>query len=129
MKIELDLLIAHIGEAKARELARLARLPSNTGVAKRAFEELAKVVQGFHGIYGAPSDARRALEALMTLYPDELPCPFCSDALRGPDGLTGLQSDANGWFVICRHCERRVALEDVSLPGGPKMFRVAQIQK
>lgn len=128
MDVELDMLIAYIGEAKARELARLARLPSGTGVAKQAFDELAKVVQGFRGIYGAASDARRALEALMERYPDELPCPFCRGALRGLDGLAGLQTDANGAFVICRLCKKRVALEDVSLPGGPKMFRVSPMQ-
>ncbi len=60
MEIELDMLIAHIGEAKARELARLARIPSATGVAQQAFDGLGKAVRGFRGIYGARSEARRA---------------------------------------------------------------------
>ncbi len=56
---------------------------------------------------------------------DELKCPHCGGALRDRDGLAGLSQDAHGFFVNCRHCKKRVALEDISLPGGPRAFRVA----
>jgi hypothetical protein len=67
---ELDLLVRYIGEPQARELARLGRLTSGIGIPQQAFDELAKAVKGFTGMYGAQSDARRALAELMKRYPD-----------------------------------------------------------
>lgn len=66
--VELDMLIARIGDAKARELSDLALRPSSSGMCQEAFDELAMVVKGYPGIYGSPTDARAALEALRRHY-------------------------------------------------------------
>jgi len=59
---------------------------------------------------------------------DSLKCPHCGSALRDGDGLAGLGQDKHGWFAICRQCRERVDLDDVSLPGAGRMFRVAVLQ-
>jgi hypothetical protein len=55
----------------------------------------------------------------------DLKCPLCERGLRGEDGLAGLEYDAKGAFVTCRHCGQPVAMERVPTPpGGPVAFRV-----
>lgn len=66
--IELDMLVRHIGDAKARELVKLAARPSLYGIAQEAFDELAKAVRGYSGMYGSSTVAREALEDLMERY-------------------------------------------------------------
>ncbi len=61
---ETDLLVRHIGEDSAREVVRLARLPSSFGVAQQAFDLLARLTPGLSSMYGAPTMAREAIEAL-----------------------------------------------------------------
>ncbi len=59
-----------------------------------------------------------------------LRCPFCRSHLFGDDGIGGLLQDADGDFVVCRHCARRVAMERIPTtpPGGPARLRVAADQ-
>jgi hypothetical protein len=59
-----------------------------------------------------------------------LRCPFCEGRLRDEDGLAGLEQDEKGAFVTCRHCRKRVAMEQVPVPrGGPAVFHVASGQE
>ncbi|HUB05843.1 MAG TPA: hypothetical protein VMB50_02520 [Myxococcales bacterium] len=61
---ETDLLVRHIGEDNAREAVRLSRLPSLSGIAQQAFDLLAQLTPGLGSMYGAPTMAREAIEAL-----------------------------------------------------------------
>ncbi len=65
---ETDLLVRHIGENNAREVVRLSHLPSSVGVAQEAFDLLARLTPGLHSMYGAPTLAREAIEALRRRY-------------------------------------------------------------
>jgi hypothetical protein len=56
---------------------------------------------------------------------DNLRCPHCRKPLRGKDGLAGLEHDVHGFYVVCRHCRKRVNLRDVSVSPGPRMWVVA----
>ncbi len=50
-------------------------------------------------------------------------CPHCGGALRDQDGWTGFDNDSTGPFVMCRHCQRRVKMEEIPTPqGGPRVF-------
>ncbi len=67
--VELDRLVAHVGEAQALKLARLAASrPQWWGIPKVAYDELAKAVRGLSGKYGEQGSARLALEDLMERY-------------------------------------------------------------
>ncbi len=59
-----------------------------------------------------------------------LVCPFCKSELLAADGVDGLERDSDGYFVVCRRCHRRVAMERIptSPPGGPARRRVAADQ-
>ncbi len=53
-------------------------------------------------------------------------CPICNARLRDDWGEGGLEHDAAGPFVVCRHCGERVRMEAVpNAPGGLALFRVA----
>lgn len=67
--VELELLVRHLGKAKAIELVRLSRIPSAPGIAQAAVEALAAATEGFPGLYGEPSEARHALEDLRERFP------------------------------------------------------------
>ncbi len=59
-----------------------------------------------------------------------LRCPFCEGRFRDEDGLAGLEQDKKGAFVTCRHCRKRVAIQQIPVPpGGPVAFRVASEQE
>ena len=59
-----------------------------------------------------------------------LRCPFCRGQLLAPRGMTGVDHDLDGEFIVCNHCERRVAMERIPTtpPGGPGRLRVAAHQ-
>jgi hypothetical protein len=83
VNIELECLVQHMGKGRAQALAEISREPSLTGVSQRAFDLLAKYRVGLPTMYGAPSEARRALEALQRRYP-------------ASDGHTGRRSGSTG---------------------------------
>jgi hypothetical protein len=61
---------------------------------------------------------------------DDPRCPFCKGGLRRRDGWTGLDTDSKGPFVTCRHCDLRVAMEEIPRSeGSPEYFRVAPDQR
>jgi len=68
--IELELLVRHLGKAKSIELVRLSRIPGAPGIAPAAIAALAAATEGFPGRYGAPSEARRALDDLKERFPN-----------------------------------------------------------
>ncbi|MBK9516905.1 MAG: hypothetical protein IPO09_06010 [Anaeromyxobacter sp.] len=68
--VELELLVRHIGKAKGIELVRLSRVPSAPGIAQAAIDALAAATAAFDGLYGEPSEARRALEDLRERFPN-----------------------------------------------------------
>jgi hypothetical protein len=68
--IELELLVRHLGKAKGVELVRLSRTPGSREIAQAAVDALAAAVEGFPGLYGEPSEARRALEDLRERFPN-----------------------------------------------------------
>jgi len=68
--VELELLVRHIGKAKGIELVRLSKEPSGKGVAQAAVDALLAATTGFDGLYGEPSEARRAIEDLRERFPN-----------------------------------------------------------
>lgn len=68
--VELELLVRHLGKAKGLELVRLSRLPSGPGIAQAAIDALVSATARFDGLYGEPSEARRALEDLRERFPN-----------------------------------------------------------
>jgi hypothetical protein len=68
--VELELLVRHLGKAKGIELVRLSRIPGEKGIAQAALDALGAAVEGFPGLYGEPSEARRALEDLRERFPN-----------------------------------------------------------
>lgn len=68
--VELELLVRHLGKAKGIELVRLSRIPGAPGVAQAAVDALIASTAGFDGLYGDPSEARRALEDLRERFPN-----------------------------------------------------------
>jgi len=65
---ELEALVHHLGEARAAQIADLAR--SYYGIPRAAYDALAQATQGYGGPYGDATRAMEALEGLMERYPE-----------------------------------------------------------
>ncbi len=69
--VELELLVRHLGKAKGIALVRLSRVPGEPwAIAPAAVDALFAATEGFDGLYGEPTEARRALEALRARFPN-----------------------------------------------------------
>jgi hypothetical protein len=84
--IETDRLVEHLGEEAAREIVRLSQLPSVAGISQEAFDfleqRLAQRTPRLRGMFGAPSMAREAIDALRRRFDGVAGWPSDRPALR-----------------------------------------------